>query len=227
MKNYNVKVIIPASGIGSRFGGDLPKQFQMLGRHPILKRTISAFQQVEYVAEIAVAVPSRYASIVEDYQLDKVLHIVEGGKTRADSVYAALKCFDAKNDDIILIHDGARPFVLPDLIANVVDAAAKHGAAVACLPITDTLKEVDDTGKIKSTLDRNKYWRAQTPQGFTYEVISKAYVRGEEDGILPHSTDDSALVERLGLPVYIVDGASSNIKITTPEDMIIAEGLLL
>ena len=219
-------MIIPASGTGSRFGGDLPKQFQLLDGVPILKRTISVFQQMENIAEIVVSVSSEFVPAVKDYGFNKVIHIIEGGKTRANSVYAALKYFDASDDDIILIHDGVRPFVTPEIITRVIDSVSKHGAAIACTPVTDTIKKVDETGKISSTPDRNKLWRAQTPQGFTYKVISNAYAQGEKDGILPHSTDDSALVERLCLPVYVVNGAPGNIKITTPEDMITAKGLL-
>ena len=223
----NIKVIIAASGTGTRMGGDKPKQFQLLNKVPVLKHTISAFNSIEYVSEIAVAVPMGYIKSVNNYGFEKVRHIVEGGNSRAESIYKALQCLSsAENNQIILIHDGARPLISHETIILVAEATAKHHAAIACAPVTDTIKTVDTTGKITSTPNRNNLWRAQTPQGFTYEIISKAYEQGEKDGILSNATDDSALVERLNIPVYTVPSPNSNIKITTPEDMIIAQSLL-
>ena len=220
-----IKVIIPAGGEGLRLGGDVPKQFQLLGGQPILKRTIAAFDGLDCIAEIAVAVPAGYISHVQSYGFDKVGHIIEGGESRAKSVYAALKCL-GHDTSVVLIHDGARPFVSPETIKAVADAACAFGAAIACAPVTDTIKEVDSTGRISATPNRSKLWRAQTPQGFTYDIITKAYAQGEKDDILDAATDDSILVERLGLPVYVVPAPAGNIKITTPEDMLIGEVLL-
>ena len=221
-----IKVIIPASGKGSRFGGDLPKQFQRLDGQPILKRTIAVFDEMDSISDIAVAVPVQYISTVENYGFDKVRHIIEGGVSRAASVYAALKCLKARNSDIILIHDGARPFVTAEIIETVAAAAAKHGAAIACAPVTDTIKQTDPSGRITNTPDRSHLWHAQTPQGFTYEIITSAYAQADKDGILNQATDDSFLIERMNLPVYIVQCPPSNIKITTLEDMSTAELLL-
>ena len=215
-------------------GADVPKQFLMLKDRHILQRTISVFQNISLVDEIIVAVPDGYAQTVAGYGFDKVSNIVEGGKSRADSVYAALKTL-LQDTEIVLIHDGVRPFVTEELVQAVVDAAKTYGAAVACAPITDTIKSVQTCNSpatlvphafISATLDRNQLYSAQTPQGFTYDIIKRAYQQGEKDGILNQTTDDSNLVERLGLPVVIVPSNPKNIKITTATDMAIATVLL-
>ncbi|MCL1787153.1 MAG: 2-C-methyl-D-erythritol 4-phosphate cytidylyltransferase [Defluviitaleaceae bacterium] len=226
-KNIGCKVVIPASGIGARFGAALPKQFLPLQGEPILKRTIAAFEAMDMVDEIALAVPPGYAHMVAAYGFAKVRHIVEGGKDRAHSVYQALLRLP-KDTDVVLIHDGVRPFVTADLVQAVASAAKQYGAAIACTPVTDTIKQAGAAApmQIQKTLDRSVLWRAQTPQGFTYDVIVEAYRQGEKSGILHQATDDSALVERLGMPVYIVPGSPRNIKITTAEDMAIATAFL-
>jgi len=232
-----IKIVIPASGAGVRLGGDIPKQFLQLGGEPILKRTLSIFSRMKIVSEIAVAVPEGYAEEVRDYDIPKLTHIVTGEKTRAESVYAALKCFNADymhsrqnkhleaSDYIALIHDGIRPFVTPEIIEAVAKAAKEHGAAVACAPVTDTIKQVSQ-GIITSTPNRKTLWQAQTPQGFTYETILQAYAAAEENGYLSEATDDSALAERIGTKVHIVPSSPANIKITTPTDLLIARALL-
>ena len=224
-----VAVIIVAGGSGVRMGGDMPKQFQLLGDKPILAHTLEAFCRTDIVREIIVAVPTGYAehsqAMITGMQLSKVREIVPGGASRADSVYAALKQLPT-DTGIVLIHDGVRPFVSSGLIEAVAESARTHGAAIAGTAVTDTLKEVDDSGQITATPDRSRYWRAQTPQGFTYELIMRAYTQGEKDGILSHVTDDSTLVERLGVPVQMVEGGAGNIKITTQEDLALGEVLL-
>ena len=220
-----LKVVIPASGVGTRFGAALPKQFLELKGEPILRRTIAAFAQMDMIDEIAVAVPTGYAKMVEGYGFNKVRHIVEGEANRAASVYKALKRLP-KDTEIVLIHDGVRPFVTAELIQTVADAVKKHGAAIACTPVTDTIKQAAPAMQIEKTLDRNQLWRAQTPQGFTYDIIMQAYRQAEKNGILHQATDDSALVERLGIPVYIVPSSPRNIKITTAEDLAVAEAFL-
>jgi len=223
IKLDKIKVVIPASGSGQRFGGDVPKQFLEMGGEPILKYTLSIFDELDIVDEIAVTVPAGYSGHVESYGIKKLRHIVAGKENRAASIYEALKCYATTNpDSIILIHDGIRPLVTGELIRNVAAASRKYGAAIACTPVTDTIKEVGESGKIISTPDRRTLWRAQTPQGFTYGVIKRAYDLAEADDCLGQATDDSVLVERLGIPVYIVRGSETNIKITTPSDLQIA-----
>jgi len=215
-----IKVVIPASGIGSRFGADIPKQFTELEGEHILKRTISIFEQIDEIDEIAVAVPEGYKWVVEHYGFAKVRYIVEGGKDRASSVYSALKALPG-DTSIVLIHDGVRPFITTQLVYDVVASVKTHQAAVACTPVTDTIKKAASSGAITETLDRSQLWHAQTPQGFTYTLILAAYQSAEESGVLQYATDDSALVERLGYPVQIVPSNLKNIKITTAEDLAI------
>ena len=221
-----VYIIIPASGTGSRFGGNTPKQFLPLEGKSILWRTISAFEKMDAVDEIIIATAEEYIHEVKNYSFAKARHVIKGGESRSASIYEAIKILQAAPQDIILIHDGARPFVTAETITAVISAAAKHGAAISCTPMTDTIKEVNEDGRITATPNRANLWRAQTPQGFTYEIISKAYKQGEEDEILHTVTDDSALAERMGTPVFVVPSPPGNIKITTPEDMKIAEAFM-
>jgi 2-C-methyl-D-erythritol 4-phosphate cytidylyltransferase/2-C-methyl-D-erythritol 4-phosphate cytidylyltransferase/2-C-methyl-D-erythritol 2,4-cyclodiphosphate synthase len=220
-----ISIVIPASGAGLRLGGEIPKQFLTLGGEPILKRTLSVFNSSEIVAEIAVAIPEGYLREVEAYKIPKLKHIITGGETRAASVFAALKALSPLTQ-IVLIHDGIRPFVTCETIKAVAQAAEKHGAAVACSPVTDTIKQVDTNGKIIATPDRSTLWQAQTPQGFTYDTILRAYAQAQADGVLNQATDDSARAERIGIPVKIVPSPPSNIKITTQTDLKIAEALI-
>ena len=225
----SIAVIIAAAGSGVRLGGDIPKQFQLLGDKPILAHTMDAFNRADIVRDIIVAVPEEHVTysqeIVARFGCTKVRATVPGSTSRAASVYSALKLLPA-DTEIVLIHDGVRPFVSGRLIKAVAESSMTHGAAIAGTVMTDTLKEADENGQITATPDRRRFWRAQTPQGFTYELIMKAYAQGEKDGILSHATDDSALVERLGVPVYMVEGDAGNIKITTQEDLALGEVLL-
>jgi len=220
-----ISVVIPASGVGSRFGADIPKQFLDLKGKQILQRTIEAFEQMEIVDTIAVAVPNGFSQMVEDYGFSKVKHIAEGGESRAFSVLSALRALP-EDTEIVLVHDGVRPFVTEDIVTAVVEAVKKHGAAVACCPVTDTIKKVGSAGKITETPNRSDLWQAQTPQGFTYDVIKNAYEWAEKEGLLHHVTDDSSLLEMLGKPVFVVESSRRNIKITTVEDVLFGEAFL-
>jgi len=241
----SVAVIITASGSGMRLGGDMPKQFQPIGGKPILAHTMAAFSHVDIVSKIVVTAPAEYVNhtweIAKANGLHKVRAVIAGGDSRADSIYAALKAlpFVGTGPDnlqtadkshsasgIVLIHDGVRPFVSEELIRAVAKTAHSHGAAIAGTPLTDTIKEVDGKSKVISTPDRSRFWCVQTPQGFTYDLLMKAYTRGEKDGTLTNATDDSMLVERLGVTVHMVAGDTGNIKITTPEDLAVGEVLL-
>ena len=229
----SVAVIITASGSGLRVGGDMPKQFQPIGGKPVLAHTMAAFNQAQIVGKIVVTAPEEYVNhaweIATANKYEKVRGVIAGGASRAESIYAALKALPFMGNtgqEIVLIHDGVRPFVSEDLIKAVAKAAQAHGAAIVGTPLTDTVKEVDKKLKITSTPDRSRLWRVQTPQGFTYDMLMKAYAQGEKDGVLPQATDDSMLVERLGIKVTMVEGAPENIKITTPVDMALGEILL-
>ena len=222
-------VVIAASGSGLRFGSDIPKQFQKLGEMPVIARTIAAFDRLDIIQEIVVAAPADYVThtydIIARHKFSKVSMVVPGGTNRAASIYAALKQLQS-GTGIVLIHDGVRPLVTEELIKAVAVAAETHGAAIAGTPLTDTIKKVIGDNQVESTPDRKHYWQVQTPQGFAYELIMKAYAQGEKDNILSQVTDDSALVERLGMPVFMVEGSTGNIKITTQEDLAISKILL-
>jgi len=226
--NMSISVIVTAGGSGTRLGGEVPKQFQMLGDRPVLAHTLGVFDSLD-IREIVVAVPGGYIDhtweIVRSHGFSKVRGIVSGGVNRAESVLTALKQLP-RDTGIVLIHDGVRPFVSKELIKAVAKATYECSAAVAGTVLTDTLKEVDSHGQVVSTPDRQRFWRVQTPQGFTYKLIMDAYAQGEKDGILSYVTDDSTLVERLDVPVMMVEGSSDNIKITTREDLILSELLL-
>jgi len=223
------RVIVPASGIGARFGGNSPKQFTELGGRHILHHTLLNIAKADVVDEIIVAVPEGFSQTVKDYGVAKVAAIVEGGQSRTESVYRALQVMP-RDTEIVLIHDGVRPFVSVGVINDVVAAVREHGAVVACTPVTDTIKRVSAAQAaphhvhlvIEETPERSALWQAQTPQGFTYEIIRKAY----EEGLHETATDDSYLVERLGLPVVVVPSEKRNIKITTSEDLVVAEAML-
>lgn len=223
---HKIKIVIPASGVGARLGGDVPKQFLPIDGKPILKRTLEAFNNCGFVDEIAVAVPEEYIARVEEYGLNQVAHVVKGLAERSDSVYAALKALQPF-DGVVLVHDGIRFFVSEALIRSVAIAAYEHGAAVAGVPMVETVKKVDGAGFVLDTPDRGQLWRAQTPQGFKYDLLIRAYEQAAADGVLCHATDDSALVERLGHPVRMVQGDLWNMKITSPMDYHLAQALYM
>lgn len=157
--------------------------------------------------------------IIKRYKFKKI-RLVEGGKERQDSVYNGLRELSPQTD-IVVIHDGVRPFVPVNIIEKSITAAAKYKAVGVAVPVKDTIKVVDKNHTIKNTPDRKTLWAMQTPQSFTYDIIMRAYEKAMRDGF--YGTDDTVLVERLGLPVKIIEGAYENIKITTPEDIVFAE----
>jgi 2-C-methyl-D-erythritol 4-phosphate cytidylyltransferase len=229
-----VFVIVPAAGLGTRMAPlsaaktrkKAPsKQFKELGGVPILVRTLRKFAATPEVYEIIVALrkdeiaPFR-AQLEKQFPeiLGKRLQIVEGGEHRQNSVANALAAVAADPDDIILVHDAVRPFVTPEIISDVINAAQTYGAAIAGWPAVDTVKHVDRTATgalITATIPREGIVMAQTPQGFHYSILRKAF---DDAG-----TDEASLIERAGQPVAVVMGSPKNIKITTPADMELAE----
>ncbi len=235
-----VFVIVPAAGLGTRMAPASAaksrkkaptKQFKELGGVPILVHTLRKFVAAPAVYEIIVALRHDEISgfrtqLEKQYPeiLNKRLQIVEGGEHRQDSVASALSHTAADPEDIILVHDAVRPFVTPEIIAHVLEAAHQHGAAIAGLPAVDTVKQVDRTADgalIKATIPRASIVMAQTPQGFRYHILKKAFDDAVADGFV--GTDEASLIERAGLPVVVVMGSPRNIKITTPADMELAE----
>ena len=225
----SVAVIIAASGSGQRLGGDMPKQFQLLGDKPVLAHSVQAFDRLDIINEIIIAAPAEYVAhtwdITARYRFSKVRKVVPGGPSRAESIYAAFKQLST-DTGAVLIHDGVRPFVSEKIIMSVIQATDTHSAAVAGIPLTDTIKEINPACQVLQTPDRHRFWQVQTPQGFTYNVIKKAYEQGKADDILASVTDDSMLVERLGIAVQMVEGHPGNIKITTREDLLMSEIML-
>jgi 2-C-methyl-D-erythritol 4-phosphate cytidylyltransferase len=238
-----VLVIIPAAGLGTRMA-PMPvgavgnqkkatpsKQFTELGGTPILVHTLRKFSAIDAVSEIWIALREgeiagfreRLESEAKDVRKKKV-ELVVGGEHRQQSVGNALNAVTAAADDIVLVHDAVRPFVTGEIIQEVIDAAEKYGAAIAALPAVDTVKQVERTAEgalIKATIPRAGIVMAQTPQGFRYGVIKKAFDEASADGFL--GTDEASLVERSGHAVAVVMGSPRNIKITAPADMELAE----
>jgi 2-C-methyl-D-erythritol 4-phosphate cytidylyltransferase/2-C-methyl-D-erythritol 2,4-cyclodiphosphate synthase len=220
----HVSAIIAAGGRGVRFGGTLPKQFLLLGGRTILQRSVDAILSSDCITDLVVALPSDLVANVPDYLRDraKPITIVEGGARRQDSVANAFEVVSARAD-VIVIHDAARPFVTADLIARTVDAAVEHGAAIAALAATDTVKRADADGLIHQTIPRTEIFLAQTPQAFRPSVLRDALARAESAG---DATDEAALAERAGHPVRLVEGDRRNLKITTTDDLMMAERLV-
>ena len=217
-----ISAVIVAGGRGRRFGGARPKQLAVLAGRPVLAHTLAAFERSR-VAEIILVLPEDWRPDIEreavrSFGFQKV-RIVSGGPTRTVSTRLG---FEASAGDLVLIHDGARPLVPPGLIAAVAEAAAVHGAALAAVPVRDTLKIVVE-GQARRTLDRVGLWQAQTPQGFRREILARALAGGDD---LAPVTDDAALLEPLGLTAAVVPGSPRNFKITTPEDLALAEAFL-
>jgi len=237
-----VVVIIPAAGLGTRMApmpvgakgkqkAPLSKQFTELGGTPILIHTLRKFAAVDAVSEIWIALRENeiagfHMRLESEAQgvLNKRVELVVGGEHRQQSVENALNALAAAADDIVLVHDAVRPFVTREIIQEVIEATAKCGAAIAGLPAVDTVKQVERTAEgalIKTTIPRAGIVMAQTPQGFRYGVIKKAFDEASADGFL--GTDEASLVERSGHDVAVVMGSPRNIKITAPADMELAE----
>lgn len=225
-------VLVPAAGMGRRMGTSIIKQYLDLAGRPILAHTLELFQKHPDIEGIYPILPEDEISycqshFVERYGLDKVRRIVAGGAERQDSVFNALRSLEddgAVNDEtIVLIHDGVRPLFDAALIPGVIDTVRRHGACVVGVPVKDTIKEVTG-GSISGTPQRQRLWQAQTPQAFRFGLILRAYESAERDGFL--GTDDASLVERLGEPVMMLEGNYRNLKVTTPEDLLIANALI-
>ena len=232
-----VVVIIPAAGLGTRMapvssakGKQPSKQFTELGGTPILIHTLRRFAASPRVTSIFVALRKdemagfRERLRGEAADLKNKVELVEGGEHRQHSVANAMAAISASADDIVLVHDAVRPLVTAEIIEDVLRAAEKHGAAIAGLPAVDTVKQVErkpEGAVIHTTVPRASVVLAQTPQGFRYELLKKAFDDAAADGFL--GTDEASLLERAGIPVAVVMGSPRNLKITAPADMELAE----
>src|SRR5260370_4987610 len=232
-----VIVIIPAAGLGTRMApagkkATASKQFLEINGTPIVFHTLRAFARNKQRGQIVVALRQsemgQFRRQLGKEKLAAKVEAVEGGEHRQQSVANALANIRAAADDVILVHDAVRPFVDDEIIANVVQEVEKHGAAIAGLPAVDTIKQVEraaDGAIITSTIPRERVVQAQTPQGFRYELIKRAFDSAAADGFI--GTDEASLVERLGESVWVVMGSARNIKITTPAGMEMAEIFLV
>lgn len=224
----NVSVIIVAAGNGKRMKSAIAKQYLDLKGRSILSYTIDKFEESPVVNEIILVtgkdeIEYVKTEIIDRYGFTKVKSIVEGGSERQYSVENGLN--NVSDDcDIVMIHDGVRPFIEENSIVTLVEDTAKFGACVMGVFVKDTIKLCDENGFVVDTPDRNLLWHAQTPQCFKYDIIKKAYQKAREDNYL--GTDDSMLVERTGQKIKMIEGSYDNIKITTPEDLYVGERVL-
>jgi len=228
-------VIIPAAGLGTRMSavsaGAKTKQFFELHGTPILFHTIRKFAEQERVDEIVVALRKNetggFLEQLKQEGIEKPLRVAEGGEHRQNSVGNALAALDAAPDDIVLVHDGVRPLVDDQTINGVIEAVKKYDAAIAGVPAVDTVKQVDRTADgavVVATVPRERMVMAQTPQGFRFGLLKKAFDEATADGFL--GTDEASLIERAGGAVHVVMGSPRNLKITTPGDLELAEFFL-
>jgi len=219
--------IIAAAGTGSRMAGNRPKQFLQLAGTPIIFHTLKPFELCDSIHEVIVVLPAEesaeFLAQAGKRGLRKLARVVPGGATRADSVKRGLQAVRAATAEIVAVHDGVRPFVTVEEIAETIAAAQRDGAAILATPATDTIKVVEG-GTVIKTLARQSLRQALTPQCFRYDLLRRAYDQADVSD--PSLTDESVLVERLGHPVTIVEGSARNIKITTPRDLLLAEALL-
>lgn len=219
-----IHAVIPAAGLGKRFGAR--KQFLELAGRPVLVRTLELFEGHPRIDRISIAVPEAEIGSVREmiarFDLRKIACVVPGGRERQDSVRLGFEALDPC--DVVLIHDGVRPLVASEVVERTIESAMAFGSGVAAWPVRETVKRADADGIVLETVDRNALWSVQTPQAFRYDVFKKAVEKSIQDGFL--GTDESSLVERLGIKVKIVKGDARNIKITTPEDLSIAEAYL-
>jgi 2-C-methyl-D-erythritol 4-phosphate cytidylyltransferase len=225
-KHLKAVAVIASAGMGLRLGGRKKNYLEIAGR-PVLAHTLSAFEKSPLVGGVVVVVPASdidycETRIVKRFGFKKVLKVIPGGKERQDSVACALDVLGSEWE-VVVVHDGARPLVTPEIIDKTIRAAYRSGAAVTAVELKDTVKEVTG-GKVKRTIPRDRLRAVQTPQGFRLDLLKEAYKRAAEQGLM--ATDDSSLVEGLGEKVKVIEGSYENIKITTEEDVELAEVFL-
>ncbi|MCL0039430.1 2-C-methyl-D-erythritol 4-phosphate cytidylyltransferase [Nitrospinaceae bacterium] len=220
-----VGAIIPAAGRGKRIGALVPKQFLEIQGKPLLHHTLTVFASCKLI-DYVVLVMSRtdVDEMGEDWlnRYEIVREVVVGGEQRQDSVYNGFNSLE-EGTDIVVVHDGVRPFTTPQMIIATVEAAQQHGAAITAIPVSDTVKQAAD-GFVKQTVSRDGLWRVQTPQAFQCRLLQQAFKKAKKDSY--YGTDEGSLVEYLGERVKIVPGSELNIKITRKEDLVLGESLL-
>ncbi len=228
MDNLKNCAIIVAAGKGKRMGGDISKQYLEIGGVPILTRTLWNFQNCDIIDDMVLVtgkddIEFCEKEIIEKYNVKKVKAIIEGGAERQNSVYNGLCALDS-DTDIVLIHDGVRPFLKGEYIEKIIYETQKYESCVLGVKVKDTIKVCDENGIVSETPERNGLWIAQTPQSFKYDLIMEAHKKAIEDNFL--GTDDSMLVERIGKKVKMTEGDYDNIKITTVEDLYFGDAII-
>jgi 2-C-methyl-D-erythritol 4-phosphate cytidylyltransferase len=222
-----ISAIVLAGGAGKRMNSDVSKQYMELAGKPVLHHSIAAFDSHDEIGEIVVVIRKGEEELFESdifskQQFRKNIKIVRGGDERSDSVRNGLSVLDPKSE-MVLVHDGARPFLDKNIIGNNISGCREHGACVTAVPSKDTVKIVNSSHEIVETPDRNTVFLAQTPQTFKLEIIREALEKVDKEGI--SVTDDSMAVESLGVKVQVVEGSYENIKLTTPDDMVVGEAI--
>jgi 2-C-methyl-D-erythritol 4-phosphate cytidylyltransferase len=220
------QVIVLAAGQGKRMKAGKNKQFIELEGKPVIIHTLTVFENDPLCTQIKLVINKKeieiFDNLLAEYSISKVREIVIGGKERQDSVYNGLTAM--KETEIVLVHDGARPFIAQNVIHRLVEKAEHEGAAIVGVPVKDTIKRVKPDGMVENTLERTSLWMIQTPQAFQYSILMNAHQQAQKEHYL--GTDESSLVERIDIPVHIVEGDYENIKLTTPEDLLIAKVIL-
>ncbi len=227
-REFFVSAVVAAAGKGTRMNMDINKQYIEVCGIPVLARTLLVFEKCELIDDVVVVVNNNdifyvKQNIVEAYDLKKVKLLVAGGAQRQNSVYNGLLQLN-KETDVVVIHDGARPFINNKIIAECIEAALEHGVSTVAVPVKDTIKSSEDGDYVNETLERSKLWAVQTPQAFKYDILMSAHHRAAQDGFT--GTDDTVLAERLGYKTKLVMGSYNNIKITTKEDLKFAEAIV-
>ena len=222
-----VAAIIPAAGKGERLSSKIHKPFIAIEKEPILARILRVFDNSSHIAEIILVINEsdlvKARSLVKKNKLKKIKEIALGGKRRMDSVRNGLSLV-SEDVDYVIVHDGVRPFLDNKIISSVLEGARTFGAAITCVPVKPTIKEIEKGNFVSATLKRESLIEVQTPQAFKKDILGRAYKKAFDDGV--DATDDSALVERLGIKVKAVEGSYKNIKITTIEDLKYAKALM-
>lgn len=216
--------IVPAGGIGKRFGSEIPKQYVEIDSVPIIIHTLRIFEQIADIEAVVLSVHSEWFTftkeIIKKYNINKVAEIVIGGVERQDSVSHALRTKSVESAEIVLVHDAVRPFASTELVQKVIDTAEDYGAVIPAVYPAETVKERTNKGMVVKTIDRTKYCLAQTPQGFWQDIILNAYTKAASANF--NGTDSASLVEFIGYKVNIIEGEHSNLKITSPFDLKVA-----
>ncbi len=222
-----VTAVVLAAGIGLRFKSKIPKPLAKINSTPVIINCLKVLNKHPWIKDIHLVVNAqnrkKFIAKIREYRIKKIRSIIKGGRRRQDSVSNGLKGLDARTD-LVLIHDSARPFIETKTVSLLIKEAKRYGAAIVGVPVKATIKKVLAEGrnfKVSQTLDRDSLWEIQTPQVFKKDLILEAYRRYKKISV----TDDASLVERLGVMPCVVEGSCFNIKITTPEDLVIARAI--